>query len=296
MKKELSILIPVYNGDCRSLVSALVAQAVAADGLDYEIIVADDGSTDSSCVERCREVERMPHCRFVGREVNSGRAAMRNFLARQARFDTLLFIDADMVVVSDNYLSDYLSGDYPDVAYGGYVVSGGGPGSLRYVYEMECAPQHTAAERRKRPFMHFHTGNFLVRRDIVLAHPFDERFHHYGYEDVLWGKQLKAAGVKVAHPDNPVGFCTFEDNAHFVAKTEEALRTLHLFRDDLRGYSQMITFAEGIHIAPVRWAIRLWHLIAGAAERRSLCGGRPSATVLKIYKLGYYMSLDGKDA
>ena len=291
MKRELSILIPVYNGDCRSQVAALSRLAEAVAGLHYEIIVADDGSTDRSCVAVGREVEQWPHCRFIDRGVNSGRAAIRNFLAREARYEWLLFMDAEMAVVSDRYLLDFLEADFPDVAYGGYVVGEGSRSNLRYAYEKACEPQHRADERRKRPFMHFHTCNFVVRRDVMLAHPFDERFRHYGYEDVLWGKQLARDGIGVVHLDNPVGFCIFESNERFMDKTEEALRTLHLFRNDLRGYSKLITFVEGIHLPPVRWAISLWHRLFGPLERRNLCGKHPSLRLFTLYKLGYYLSL-----
>ena len=291
MKRELSILIPTYNSDCRQQVAVLSRQAEATEGLEYEIIVADDGSTDRHYARLCGEVAALPHCRFIDRGVNSGRAAIRNFLAREARYRWLLFMDAGMTVVSDCYLLNYLEADFHDVAYGGYAVGTGERGNLRYIYEIACAPEHRAAERRKRPFMHFHTSNFVVRRDIMLAHPFDERFRRYGYEDVLWGKRLKAECVSVVHPDNPVGFCMFESNARFVSKTEEALCTLHLFRDDLRGYSKLITFVEGIHLMPVRWVIGLWHRLLGPLERRNLCGSRPSLLLFKLYKLGYYLSL-----
>lgn len=291
MKSELSILIPVYNGDCRHQVADLSRQAEAIDGLRYEIIVADDGSSDRDCVELCREVTTLPHCRFIDRGVNSGRAAIRNFLAREARYGWLLFMDCDMTIVSDNFLLDYLNADIPEVAYGGYVVGTGERSCLRYIYEKQCEPEHRAEVRRKRPYQHFHTSNFMVHRDIIIAHPFDERFHHYGYEDVLWGKQLRQAGITVVHLDNPAGFYTYEDNAHFVSKTEEGLRTLHHFRADLRGYSDMITFVEGIHIGLVRNALRLLHRLLSPLLRHNLCGHHPSLRVFKLYKLGYYLTL-----
>lgn len=292
MKHELSVLIPVYNGDCRRQVETLSRQAEAIDGLRYEIIVADDGSTDRSCVERCREVGRLPRCRFIDRGTNSGRAAIRNFLAREARFEWLLFMDAEIDVVAVDFLKKYLTDDSPEpVIYGGCVAEGGERGNLRYAYEHQCQPEHTAQERRKRPFMHFRTCNFMVRRDVVAAHPFDERFRHYGYEDVLWGKSLRMAAVRIGHIDNPVAYKTFEDNASFVGKTEEALRTLHLFSDELRGYSKLITIADGIHLPPVRWAIRLWHRLFSPLERRNLCGKHPSLRLFTLYKLGYYLSL-----
>ncbi len=291
MINELSILIPTYNGDCRRQVSDLSRQAEAIGGLSYEIIVADDGSSDRQQAELCREVERLPHCRFIDGRVNVGRAAIRNRLGREARFPWLLFMDCDMTIVSDSFLSDYLTADSNGVTYGGYVVGQGEESCLRYIYERQSAPQHTAEERRKRPFMHFHTCNILLPRQVLMDHPFDERFRHYGYEDVLFGKQLKRAGIVINHLDNPAGFYTFEDNPYFVAKTEEGLRTLHLFRNDLRGYSNMITFTDGIHIGMVRAAIRLWHKVFGPLERRNLCGRHPSLKIFKLYKLGYYLNL-----
>ena len=60
MKQELSILIPTYNDVCTELVGKLCAQAKAIDRLDYEIIVADDGSTDSDCTEANQAIESMP--------------------------------------------------------------------------------------------------------------------------------------------------------------------------------------------------------------------------------------------
>ena len=252
MKHELSILIPTYCSDCRLLAAELSRQAEAVEGLYFELIVADDGSPDRESVERCREVGRLSHCRFIERSENSGRAAIRNFLAHEARYEWLLFLDCDMTIPDRHFLKNYLEyeGEEP-IVYGGYIVGDGEPSCLRYLYEKQCEPQHQATERRKRPYQHFHTCNFLVRREVILAHPFDERFRHYGYEDVLFGKQLRQAGITIGHIANPTGFFTFEDNPHFVAKTEEGLRTLHEFQADLRGYSQMLTFVDGIHIAPM---------------------------------------------
>ena len=291
MKHELSILIPTYNGDCFDQVNALSRQAEAVGGLNYEIIVADDGSTDPAAVERCRRVEELPYCRFITCNINRGRAAMRNFLAREARFNWLLFMDCDMAIPDGRFLMNYLECEAESVVYGGYVVGEGEASCLRYIYEKTNEPLQRAECRRQRPYQHFHTCNFMVSRQVMLAHPFDERFRHYGYEDVLFGKQLRLAQIPIEHIDNPAGFFTFEDNAHFVAKTEEGLRTLHEFRSDLRGYSQLLTFVDGIHIAPVRWVIRLWHWLFGRIERRCLCGPHPTLRLLKIYKLGYYLSL-----
>lgn len=290
MKQELSILIPTYDGDCRAMVTELQQQAQDIGGLTYEIIVADDGSPERRFVELCREVERLPHCRFIDRGVNSGRAAIRNFLAREARYEWLLFLDCDMSIPSCRFLSDYLDADVADIAYGGYRPGPGDAANLRYRYEKACEPMHRADERGKHPYQHFHTCNFMVRRQLMLDHPFDERFRHYGYEDVLFGKQLRIAGITIVHLDNPAGFFTYEDNAHFVSKTEEGLRTLHLFSNELQGYSQMLDFVA--RLSPtLRRLLRLAHSLCGPFERRLLCGSHPSLRLFKLYKLGYFLSL-----
>ena len=291
MKQELSILIPIFNCDCTEQVAALSCQAEAVTGLSYEIIVADDGSDNSEFRIQNSKLSTLPHVRLICRGKNVGRAAIRNFLCKEAKYEWLLFMDGDMGIPTENFVRQWLEADVEQVGYGGYIIGKGETGNLRYMYEKQCEAMHKAKERRKRPYLHFHTCNFMIRKELMEAHPFDERFRKYGYEDVLFGKQLRKAGIQISHPDIPAGFFKYEDNAHFVSKTEEGLRTLHEFKNDLRGYSQMITLTEGIHIGAVKGIIRLWHRLAGNIERKNLCGRTPSLYVFKLYKLGYFLTL-----
>ena len=291
--QEISILIPAYHSDCVRLVRELSDQANRLN-VAYEIIVADDGSTDKVTIEANREISEIVNCRFIERQANVGRAAIRNFLAREASFAYLLYIDSDMTVVSPDFLSRYMSSLPAQVVDGGVAIiahSAEQKKLLRYLYEKAEAPNYSATQRQQSPFQHFRTTNFLIRRSVMLAYPFDERFRHYGYEDVMLGKVLHHHHVAITHIDNPVGFHHFESNPEFVAKTEEGLRTLYEFRSDLRGYSRLLTFVQGIHIPAILWLLRLWHRMFGAMERRNLCGSRPCLSLFKLYRLGYYLSL-----
>jgi hypothetical protein len=125
----------------------------------------------------------------------------------------------------------------------------------------------------------------------MLNFPFDERLRNYGYEDVLLGKTLHQNRIPIVHIDNPLGFCVFESNADFMAKTEEGLRTLCEFRSDLRGYSRLLKLVQGIHIPAILWLIRLWHRLFGQIERRNLCGSRPYLSLFNLYRLGYFLTL-----
>lgn len=288
----LSILIPTYNDTCAKLVDALRQQAEQV-GIVYEILVADDGSTHEDVIRENSEISQWPHCQYLRQPENIGRAAIRNYLAQTAQYEHLLFIDSDMTLVRADYLSKYVSTDGAGVVDGGVIIGGDADalkGNLRYQYEKTAEQEHTVEIRQQNPYRDFHTANFLIRRDLMLTHPFDERFRHYGYEDVLFGKQLRADRITITHIDNPMGFSTFENNPDFVAKTEEGLQTLSQFRDELRGYSRMLTFVDGIHIPLIVSLIRLTHRLFGSLIRRNLCGTHPNLRLFGLYKLGYFLT------
>ena len=292
--KALSILIPIYNSVCVKQVKELSAQAQQLN-VDYEIIVADDDSPLKDLVRDNEAINDMPNCQYIIKPTNTGSAATRNFLAAKSRYPWLLFIDCDVEISNPSFLRTYLlyiENDY-DVINGGIAVADIPQmgSNLRYIYEKAAEADHTAAKRQKQRYQEFRSTNFMIRRDVFLQNPFDERFTKSGYEDVLFGKRLKLNKATILHIDNPVSMTEFETNPDYVLKTERNLRTLYQFRSDLRGYSRLLTLVSGIHISAILWLMRLWHHMFGATERRNLCGSRPYLLVFKLYRLGYYLSL-----
>lgn len=303
---DLSILLPSYNNVCVSLVQALQRQADALRGkLDkpfrYEIIVADDGSTDAACIDANRVIGDMFHCRYVRMEHNVGRAQIRNVLISESRGDYVLLIDSDLFLCDDNYLYKYATST-ADVVYGGTRIGGEGfamvdneantenlKGNLRYIYEKKAEPSHRAAFRQLRPNQEISVCNLYARRDIMEAHPFDSRFKAYGYEDVLFGKRLAESGIEVTHIDNPVLINEFEPNSVFVKKTEEAILTLCRFEQDLEGYSNLKTKVTTLGRYIPLSLFRLWHRIMKNKEKRNLTGSKPSLLLFKLYKLGFFL-------
>lgn len=303
---DLSILLPSYNNVCVSLVQALQRQADALWGkLDkpfrYEIIVADDCSTDAACIDANRVIGDMLHCRYLRMKQNVGRAQIRNVLISESRGDYVLLIDSDLFLCDDNYLYKYATST-ADVVYGGTRIGGEGlamvdneantenlKGNLRYIYEKKAEPSHRAAFRQLRPNQEISVCNLYARRDIMEAHPFDSRFKAYGYEDVLFGKRLAESGIEVTHIDNPVLINEFEPNSVFVKKTEEAIRTLCRFEQDLEGYSNLKTKVTTLGRYIPLSLFRLWHRIMKNKEKRNLTGSKPSLLLFKLYKLGFFL-------
>lgn len=104
----LSILIPTYDFVCYPLVLSLHGQAEAL-GIDYEILVAEDGSKQQDRVVANLKINELPHCRHLRRTENAGRAAIRNILADEARGEWLLFLDSDAKVEKADFLAAYLA-------------------------------------------------------------------------------------------------------------------------------------------------------------------------------------------
>ena len=303
---DLSILLPSYNNVCVSLVQALQRQADALRRkLDkpfrYEIIVADDGSTDAACIDANRVIGDMLHCRYLRMEHNVGRAQIRNVLISESCGDYVLLIDSDLFLCDDNYLYKYATST-ADVVYGGTRIGGEGlvmvdneantehlKGNLRYIYEKKAEPSHRAVFRQLRPNQEISVCNLYARRDIMEAHPFDSRFKAYGYEDVLFGKRLAESGIEVTHIDNPVLINEFEPNSVFVKKTEEAILTLCRFEQDLEGYSNLKTKVAALGRYIPLSLFRLWHRIMKNKEKRNLTGPKPSLMLFKLYKLGFFL-------
>ena len=89
----ISVIVPTYNGAHKltGILESLDRQSVKG----FEVIVAVDGSTDNSVKLLERWQPRNYILKFYFQQ-NRGRAAVRNFGAKKATGDLLLFFDDDM--------------------------------------------------------------------------------------------------------------------------------------------------------------------------------------------------------
>lgn len=295
MIASLSILIPVHNSVCISLVHSLLQQAVSIEGLRYEILVADDGSTNEESKALNRQINKLPHCRFIERGENVGRAAIRNYLASKAQNDYLLFLDSDVRIHRPDFLLRYLQCEKAEVVHGGYELqperTDSVRGNLRYRYEESCKLQNSVKRRALHPYKSFKTSNYFIRREIMLACPFDERLRRYGYEDILMGKKFMQQQVEVKHIDNPVVLYKFDSNAIFLQKTHDALQNLVFLSNEMPGFTQIQRMADKIVRYKVEIPLLLAYKILQSFIKRHLLGRHPQIFIYNIYRLCTYLRL-----
>lgn len=287
----LSVLIPTFNCDCSRLVRQLQLQLPE----DGEIIVGDDCSTDGDIIQKNSDATILPGCRLFQPSHNLGRAGIRNALAREAKGEWLLFIDADAEVRSQSFIADYM------VCVGQNMVVCGGTGNLpqcpnpaarlRYDYEVASEKRLTLEHRRQYPYAQFTTFNFLIQRRLFLSICFDEHLHEYGHEDSLFGLELKRRGIPIHHIDNKLTHLGLEDAATYLAKVETALRSLSTMDIEMQQHTRVSALAMRFK----RWhLLGLLHIIYNVCKpllRANLLGKHPCQMLFAFYKLGYYAQL-----
>ena len=86
---RICAIIPVFNA--ASHIESAIASALTQEGVEVEVIVVDDGSTDGTW----QVLESLGDQIRKERQTNGGPAAARNYGARLATTEWLAFLDAD---------------------------------------------------------------------------------------------------------------------------------------------------------------------------------------------------------
>ena len=155
----------------------------------------------------------------------------------------------------------------------------------------EYATRGALLDRMEKAVPYCDARGLAEAREAVCAYHLRRGLRGVEPEDVLLGKALREAGVRVLHIDNPVAYTSFEDNARYLAKVDEALGTLHAFADELQGYSPLLSAVSALRRARLLRLVRVFHKCFGKALRAKLCGCRPQLLLLKLYKLGFFACL-----
>jgi glycosyltransferase involved in cell wall biosynthesis len=161
---------------------------------EYEIVLVDDGSKDSTpaVIERWRA---RAGCRFtVVTQSNAGLAKARNAGIARASGERIIFIDDDVLPLP-NFVEEHLRAAERHPAR---IVRGG-------AIEVESLDELPVPIWSIRNYSgnYFWTTNVSVPlRTIRAIGGFDESFSEYGWEDIDVGLRLRARGVRaIFHPD-----------------------------------------------------------------------------------------------
>ncbi len=215
---EISVVIPTYNNRAvlRKTIEALLVQEFPPD--QYEIVVADDGSTDGTA-EMVRAIHSPVPIRYVT-QANAGRSAVRNLGARTASGRILLFIDSD-IWATPGLLATHHRHFPPDVrrlGVQGRSLTHPDARVTPFMKTKEITPDLTVRRRHHLSPVHIVTRNFsTLREDFDAIGGFDEGFTGYGWEDIELAMRLQSRGVTFDYEPGALGY-------HYHVETLEGVR------------------------------------------------------------------------
>ncbi|MGD9979314.1 MAG: glycosyltransferase family 2 protein [Hyphomonadaceae bacterium] len=220
---RLSVLTPFRGHDPSPLLLAM-ANAPA----NVEFVLLDDGSGSAALLANviaAAEATKAP-ARIVVWGENVGRSGARNRLLAEAGGEYVLFLDADMLPDTPQFLSIWLgviATQTPLVAFGGLslTLTARTPETALHYAMFGRADCKRAIARARRPAQATAAANLLVRRDFLAAHPFDDGFSGWGFEDVDWALDA-IRHTEILHVDNPATHTGLDDIATLLRKSAEA--------------------------------------------------------------------------
>ncbi len=290
----LSILIPTYNHSVTKLVDEILLQGKNVD-IPFEIIIFDDHSSIDTFKEKNNLALKNITYRYLPKNV--GRSKIRNLLAQEAKYQFLLFLDADVLPKNNTFLADYFNSidDKTEVMYGGRVhLPNQNTSLLRWKYGFHKEDK-SALERNQKPYISIITNNLLLKKNIFEILAFDEELKTYGHEDTLFSYELKKINASVKHIENPVIHQEIDSNKEFLIKTKGALQNLKLLFKQKKlnsDFVKILKIQQWLKTYRLDYILSGFYYIFEPLMRKNLLSKRSSVFIFNIYKLTYFCKIN----
>lgn len=292
----ISIVIPTYNYNIYGLVAKIHSQIISLH-VPFEIIVCEDAS--ERFTNENEKIAGFNHTQYSKLQENIGRTALRASLASKAKYDWLLFLDADVLPKNEDFIKKYLNSlrnTNSDVIFGGVCYEKTKPEPskmLRWKYGNEREAK-SASEREKDPYFII-SQNLLIKKDIFNASN-TLKENYYGLDN-FFSNQLRKLDAKVTHIDNPVIHFGLEENDKFLNKALSAVETTvilekkGLMDDDMRPIQKSYLKLKSYHLTnSFSFFISNFKRIM----ERNFNSENPNLFWFDLYRLQYYIQLKKK--
>jgi len=292
----ISVLIPIYNYNVTSLVKELHRQLIV-NNVVFEIICFEDGSSTQN-VKINSSIQELTYTTHIINELNLGRVQARQKLCIKANYNWLLFLDADVMPKTNQFIKTYLEQlNKSDLAYfGGIDYKNTKPKDnyvLRWKYGTKKEVVH-ASQRRKTPYKQIVSANMLIDKDIFYT--INSKINYFGYGmDNFFGSKLKESNINICHINSEVYHLGIEESITYLKKKEQAADTLLVLIDEKK-----IDVHDNnlLHVFLTLKKYKLNYFFASIFKtfknlmRKNLLSANPSIKLLQFYRITYLCSKD----
>ena len=296
----LSILIPTFNHLTTNLVKDLHLQCLESK-IIFEIIIYDDASTDRKVSLENSKLNKLSNVYYKRNKINIGRSAIRNKLAAVSKYKWLLFIDADVIPKTKNFVKKYLDSinDNYEVISGGIAYSKK-PKKKEQILRWKYGKKReymSIIYRKNNPYLSLLSSNFLIKRKIILKNPFNEKISKIANEDSIFSYDLKSKKIQITHIDNQVLHENLENSTIFLEKTLRFAKSSLIFVESNlidKNYMKITRTYFILKKFKITTLLKYIHYYLGDCFKKHLRSKNPSLLIFDFYRLSYicYISKD----
>jgi len=199
---QFSIVIPTHNRAelLQRVIALLIKQSVTAS--EYEIVVADSASSDTTPEVLKRLASELPNLRSVRLE-QPGAAIARNGGLAAATGQMVVLIDDDILVRPD-FIETLrnAAGKHAGCVLLGLIEAPWEDSTdpfLRYLLQAQDVNCYAFPDPCNVPAAHFYTACIAIPRDLIKELRFDENFGGAGLEDMDFGLRLLSGGTRMVY-------------------------------------------------------------------------------------------------
>jgi glycosyltransferase involved in cell wall biosynthesis len=212
---EISVVIPTYNriDILEKTLKGYAGQSARKDL--FEIIVVDDGSTDSTWETLGRLEGEMPYRLRRFRQANQGPGQARNLAIGKAA-GRLVLITGDDIIPHPDLIWYHLAAHKNNPGEGEAVLGKvDWPTDLTVNFLMHYVTEksalqfgYTHLDKGDRPdYRFFYTSNISLKRNFLRGKTlFRPEFVHAAYEDIELGVRLQREGMRIVYEKQALGF------------------------------------------------------------------------------------------
>ena len=254
---KVTVIVPIYNAEdfLRECLDSLVAQTI--DHKKMEVLLVNDGSTDSS-LAICREYAEKHSMFKVFDNENGGVSAARNFGIRNAHGEYIMYLDSDDTITENTLelVCSFFDEVYDEVDLVAYQ---------EMTYNSDGTPQnpHFRYNYLKRTGIYDLTDTIFasqVRLNVAVKNLLDDNYYfdeEIGYhEDQMYCIDILSNKMRLGF----VSGCEYCYNKHTGSITDENMNAVYLFEKttaywekQFAKYENIPQYIQALFFHDLRW-------------------------------------------